>query len=142
MSGWHFWQASLPTNLSAPGVLARVCALSWAPAIAQQDSKAIARTEKFRKGTPATSPTLPLGLSRTLVNIIPRTGRSPHLFVVGWAILIGSSDGDCAPPPSHTTGHAVFRIRRLNPAALLRGKHRSEERRVGKECRSRWSPYH
>src|SRR2546430_16849513 len=22
------------------------------------------------------------------------------------------------------------------------GKHRSEERRVGKECRSRWSPYH
>ena len=23
-----------------------------------------------------------------------------------------------------------------------RQKHRSEERRVGKECRSRWSPYH
>src|ERR1051325_9765432 len=22
------------------------------------------------------------------------------------------------------------------------GEHRSEERRVGKECRSRWSPYH
>ena len=22
------------------------------------------------------------------------------------------------------------------------GKKRSEERRVGKECRSRWSPYH
>ena len=32
-------------------------------------------------------------------------------------------------------------------AKLLRGKYkpnftRSEERRVGKECRSRWSPYH
>ena len=26
-------------------------------------------------------------------------------------------------------------------AILVRGK-RSEERRVGKECRSRWSPYH
>ena len=25
---------------------------------------------------------------------------------------------------------------------LLRTRHRSEERRVGKECRSRWSPYH
>src|ERR1019366_7046226 len=87
MSGWHFWQASLPTNLLAPGVLARVCAVSCAPAIAQQDSTAIARTERFRKGPPATSPILPLGLSRTLVNIIPRTGRSPHLFVVGWAIL-------------------------------------------------------
>src|SRR5256714_3016231 len=24
----------------------------------------------------------------------------------------------------------------------FRGVHRSEERRVGKECRSRWSPYH
>ena len=24
----------------------------------------------------------------------------------------------------------------------LREAHRSEERRVGKECRSRWSPYH
>ena len=23
-----------------------------------------------------------------------------------------------------------------------RGAYRSEERRVGKECRSRWSPYH
>jgi len=27
---------------------------------------------------------------------------------------IGSSDGIAPPPPSHTTGHAVFRIRRLN----------------------------
>src|SRR5256886_9410046 len=25
---------------------------------------------------------------------------------------------------------------------IHRGVHRSEERRVGKECRSRWSPYH
>ena len=27
-------------------------------------------------------------------------------------------------------------------ASLLVGESRSEERRVGKECRSRWSPYH
>src|SRR2546430_8835279 len=27
-------------------------------------------------------------------------------------------------------------------SALLQKKRRSEERRVGKECRSRWSPYH
>src|SRR2546427_13033933 len=27
-------------------------------------------------------------------------------------------------------------------ARSLDPKHRSEERRVGKECRSRWSPYH
>ena len=27
-------------------------------------------------------------------------------------------------------------------AYILNTPHRSEERRVGKECRSRWSPYH
>src|SRR2546430_7816931 len=34
----------------------------------------------------------------------------------------------------HVPGH--------NPAAGVRPVLRSEERRVGKECRSRWSPYH
>src|SRR2546422_11219702 len=29
-----------------------------------------------------------------------------------------------------------------SPAAPAAGGARSEERRVGKECRSRWSPYH
>src|SRR3546814_5011089 len=36
--------------------------------------------------------------------------------------------------------------RRWNTQRIPRGSHRSEERRVGKECvstcRSRWSPYH
>ena len=31
---------------------------------------------------------------------------------------------------------------RVVPARLLFAKDRSEERRVGKKCRSRWSPYH
>src|SRR5256885_7669174 len=30
----------------------------------------------------------------------------------------------------------------LHRTAILEAKARSEERRVGKECRSRWSPYH
>jgi len=38
----------------------------------------------------------------------------------GAGCQIGSSGGDCAPPPSHTTGHAVFRIRRLNQPLSLR----------------------
>ena len=29
-----------------------------------------------------------------------------------------------------------------NGFSYFNGKFRSEERRVGKECRSRWSPYH
>src|SRR5260221_1799665 len=31
---------------------------------------------------------------------------------------------------------------RESQVAKLHGEARSEERRVGKECRSRWSPYH
>jgi len=31
---------------------------------------------------------------------------------------------------------------RVGPHGLLQPIARSEERRVGKECRSRWSPYH
>ena len=31
---------------------------------------------------------------------------------------------------------------KLNEKDLTKGGGRSEERRVGKECRSRWSPYH
>ena len=33
--------------------------------------------------------------------------------------------------------HKGFRM-----IGIQRGYNRSEERRVGKECRSRWSPYH
>ena len=39
-----------------------------------------------------------------------------------------------------------FSIRTISPVIFRNGslvfQNRSEERRVGKECRSRWSPYH
>src|SRR2546422_8765489 len=41
--------------------------------------------------------------------------------------------------PHHALGPAQKPPNR--PVALVQ-RHRSEERRVGKECRSRWSPYH
>ena len=46
--------------------------------------------------------------------------------------------------PSHPVVQAVIRrsgVAFAAPSANLSGR-RSEERRVGKECRSRWSPYH
>ena len=36
----------------------------------------------------------------------------------------------------------VFNVNGEFYALINRCPHRSEERRVGKECRSRWSPYH
>ena len=45
------------------------------------------------------------------------------------------------------TGHLLLAMLQIDHGAagrFLAGKNitRSEERRVGKECRSRWSPYH
>ena len=36
----------------------------------------------------------------------------------------------------------VYEYRNFNGIAIKLPAERSEERRVGKECRSRWSPYH
>ena len=41
----------------------------------------------------------------------------------------------------HRTEEAITTFKQQYPAAL-QFAYRSEERRVGKECRSRWSPYH
>src|SRR5580658_10723817 len=42
-----------------------------------------------------------------------------------------------------TTGqNAVQQVRVFKEMVDVTGLSRSEERRVGKECRSRWSPYH
>ena len=43
--------------------------------------------------------------------------------------------------PGGEMGSGIFFIV-LSIAVLLLISSRSEERRVGKECRSRWSPYH
>ena len=40
------------------------------------------------------------------------------------------------------TGTQPVTYRIIEKVAKLEGWNRSEERRVGKECRSRWSPYH
>ena len=40
--------------------------------------------------------------------------------------------------PAEDWYHSLYNLKALGFNTLLR----SEERRVGKECRSRWSPYH
>src|SRR2546427_1102599 len=41
-----------------------------------------------------------------------------------------------------TPGHTVLTLSGSIGICGIAGLRRSEERRVGKECRSRWSPYH
>ena len=50
----------------------------------------------------------------------------------------------CAISPEQRPSYVSTVARALKQGGMLAGLfyHRSEERRVGKECRSRWSPYH
>ena len=62
--------------------------------------------------------------------------------------------GEIAGYKKHSSGHIYFTLkdekaavncsyfRQYNYALDFELRDRSEERRVGKECRSRWSPYH
>jgi len=72
-----------------------------------------------------------------LVELLDRARASGDLLVAGElsAAALGLRAAQVVPPP-YGAATAV--------AAPLTGEGaaRSEERRVGKECRSRWSPYH
>src|SRR6266704_4166474 len=48
----------------------------------------------------------------------------------------------CALPISGSARRPAGGRGRIRSVPRPRGRSRSEERRVGKECRSRWSPYH
>src|SRR3712207_454210 len=79
------------------------------------------------------TPRLSVALDRLAEPIADANGRETHLGVV--------------ETRSQRLGATAYRLLPLPlPDALLRGlrlnNRRSEERRVGKECRSRWSPYH
>ena len=52
------------------------------------------------------------------------------------------SDFELAGDQSRAIGELVEGLDRGDKHQVLLGVTGSEERRVGKECRSRWSPYH
>src|SRR2546425_261640 len=73
-------------------------------------------------------------------------GVLPLRLLVALALFAGRSEAQVDPSGPWRTLHTPhFRIH-FRPAyrnvALTEARERSEERRVGKECRSRWSPYH
>ena len=50
--------------------------------------------------------------------------------------------GVCTAVKTATPKKPNSALRKIARVRLSNGIERSEERRVGKECRSRWSPYH
>ena len=68
----------------------------------------------------------------------PMAWRLPHwLIAIGFAISFSLYSGLLRP---HEI--AMWFANRPEVSQAFAEPHRSEERRVGKECRSRWSPYH
>src|SRR3712207_7211554 len=62
-----------------------------------------------------------------------------HRYIVAMRDLRNANNQVIEAPP----GFRYFRDDLpSNKAAINSQRSRSEERRVGKECRSRWSPYH
>ena len=70
---------------------------------------------------------------------ITLTNNSGTTFANASAQLVA---GDVNVVGSEAEWWQVYNIRRNNANVRRAGVERSEERRVGKECRSRWSPYH
>src|SRR5256886_15392828 len=69
----------------------------------------------------------------------------PNIEYVLWAILIGLAISNTVGVPElFRAGVATYEFWLKAGIVLLGARFllRSEERRVGKECRSRWSPYH
>ena len=86
------------------------------------------------------------GTNQDVSNRESMTLRPPRLVHKG----MSSVSGSISPSTSLTTDDTTVPPNPLHPRAPARrrratresSRSRSEERRVGKECRSRWSPYH
>ena len=66
-----------------------------------------------------------------LADMVAISESTPGPIGVNMATYVGFTTGGLL-------GSVVATLGLIAPAAIIR----SEERRVGKECRSRWSPYH
>src|SRR3712207_475888 len=105
----------------------------------------------------AAAPFVVHGARRVVVEVRERPENTLLLGAAGAfafvlsAVKLPSFTGSSSHPTGTGAGAVLFRppvmallgtIVLLFQALLLAHGGRSEERRVGKECRSRWSPYH
>ena len=61
-----------------------------------------------------------------------------HIALIAWLCTVEMYETLAEPKPKTIQLQFV----QIPPPAKQQPESRSEERRVGKECRSRWSPYH
>ena len=80
---------------------------------------------------------LPLGNSVKISAKHPGFYRQTETLIASQGALLNADASPCPTAKFGLTGH-IERMSGLTSLVLTR----SEERRVGKECRSRWSPYH
>ena len=72
---------------------------------------------------------------------LPNVGKSTLFNALTQTIAAQAANFPfCTIEPN--TGRVAVPDARLDKLAEIVKPRRSEERRVGKECRSRWSPYH
>ena len=66
----------------------------------------------------------------------------PKFFVLKWEELIDYNTFSAELSKCISQWKKDTLSKQSDCLNILLNPHRSEERRVGKECRSRWSPYH
>src|SRR2546422_9213479 len=103
----------------------------------------------FAQAHPAAAPEIALHLSEGVALVLGLTYALSLVFsLVTHRQLFGGEPGHPAAPPPYGSGVALAvlcaatALVALESEILVHATERSEERRVGKECRSRWSPYH
>src|SRR2546427_306722 len=106
-------------------------ALFAAPALA-----ALAANERGQPVPPPRGEPIRLALIESLSGPFANTGEAVFRNLL-WATERVNARGG-VPLPAAQGGARPLAIERHDS----KGQNRSEERRVGKECRSRWSPYH
>ena len=83
-----------------------------------------------------------LGMNAAIRSVV-RTSVYHNIEVLGvYRGYQGMIENDFTPLDARSVRNLINRGGTFLKSARSKNAERSEERRVGKECRSRWSPYH